>query len=184
MAESKPIWKNWPHYVQRRAVLSNEDFNDPSVQYQIPDDLKIKAKDAVAWIYEVLSVLDGKASALMRLNGILIAAAAFLLGQFSRQAETIIATSIFDAKIIILAALLSAVSIVLCLFVVDVRWKFLGKVTQPTEKTLEISQEINALGKTSSTRQTIYRIAWHISLVSSFLFIVEFMKQAYIILFE
>lgn len=133
--------------------------------------------DAVSWIYAVLSTLDTKASALMRLNGVLIAAAAFLLGLFQRQGGTILSTTKFDAIVIVWSALLSALSIALCLVVVNVKWKFLAKAKK-AGTTYTFDDEIEALTKESTSRQGIYQCAWWISAIASLGFLVEFGYQA------
>lgn len=125
----------------------------------------------------MLTTLDAKASALMRLNGVLIAAAAFLLGLFHRQGGSILSTTSFDAVLIIVCALLSAVSITFCLFVVNVSWSFLGKVTKK-DSTFEFANEIKCLDEASNFRQRAYRWAWNISLIASFGFLIEFVWQA------
>lgn len=119
---SAPVnWNKWPIYVQRKAALEKAKYSDPTkVNASMDDNEEINAKDVVAWIYSVLTTLDGKASALMRLNGVLIAAAAFLLGLFDQKSETLFLKTNFDVLIIIWSALLSAFSIGLCLLVVNV----------------------------------------------------------------
>src|SRR4026207_120889 len=75
----------------------------------------------VNWLYQLLGLLDTKASALMRLNSVMVAAAAFVLNpQFGswQSMKYLIAGS----------ALLSAFSIAICLLVVAVDWPFLGLV--------------------------------------------------------
>ena len=83
---SSDEWKNWPMFVQRRAALDKADFTNATtvVSQSLPANHTIAAKMVIEWLYSVLTTLDAKASALMRLNGVLIAAAAFLLGLFGR----------------------------------------------------------------------------------------------------
>lgn len=170
---------SWPLYIQRRFALKAAVYKNPaSVPSAAPNgNAKLEVKEVVEWIYEVLTTLDAKASALMRLNGVLIAAAAFLLGLFHRQGGSILSTTSFDAVLIIVCALLSAVSITFCLFVVNVSWPFLGKVTKENS-TFEFANEIKSLDEASNFRQGAYRWAWKISLIASFGFLMEFVWQA------
>src|SRR4029077_12403372 len=135
----------------------------------------VRAKDVLDWMYAILTTLDSKASALMRLNGVLIAAAAFLLGLFGRQGGTILSTHKVEALVITTSALLSAIAIFLCLFVVNVSWPFLGKTGDGPIFTCE--EEVSALDKAYKFRQTVYRIAWRISLGASVEFLLEFLWQ-------
>jgi hypothetical protein len=78
-------------------------------------------------------------------------------------------------------AWVSAVSITLCLLVVNVRWTFLGKVKED----LDFKVEIDSLDKESTFRQCAYRSAWWISLFASIGFLAEFLWQtAYVICFS
>ena len=173
-------WEKWPLYVQKRYALGKAQLKDPSriICGPFPQTDEICAEEVVNWIYGVLTTLDAKASALMRLNGVLIAAAAFLLGLFGRQGEAILSTRRLDAVVIILLAVLSAVSIFLCLFVVRVSWPFLGKVIKNDDKTFDFANEIACLDQASAHRQWIYQCAWSISAIASFGFVFEFLRQA------
>ena len=173
-------WENWPLYVQRRYALATAILKDPSQVCCAPltETESVKAKDVVEWIYGVLGTLDAKASALMRLNGVLIAAAAFLLGLFRPQGGSILSTTNLDAALIVLLAFFSAISIFCCLLVVDISWPFLGRVTKNNNRTFEFAEEIKSLDKISRFRQNAFRLAWLISLVASIGFLGEFLKQA------
>jgi len=173
-------WEKWPLYVQRRHALATAVLKDPSNVCCAPltETESIKAKDVVEWIYGVLTTLDAKASALMRLNGVLIAAAAFLLGLFRRQGGSILSTTSLDAAVIVSLALLSTISIFCCLLVVDVGWPFLGKVTKNSNRTFEFAEEIRSLDRVSRFRQSAYQFAWLITLLASIGFLGEFLEQA------
>lgn len=166
-------YSEWPPYVKKKFWLANTQLATPTK----PQSLDTTAENAVKWLYEVLTTLDSKASALMRLNGVLIAAAAFLLGLFGRQGGTILATGSWDARLIILSALLSACSIFACLFVVNVSWPFLGETKIVDDQTLRCEDEIKRLGCASTFRQIMYRLAWWISFSASIGFLVEFVMQ-------
>jgi hypothetical protein len=170
----------WPPYIQKKGALKNSGYG--CRKGEINSD--ITANDAVKWFYEVLTALDAKASALMRLNGVLIAASAFLLGIFGRSGATILSTTRIDSIFIICSALLSAISIGLCLFVVNVSWYFLGKVTI-NGSDFDFVEEITSLGNVVDRRQCLYRSAWWISFIASIGFLFEFSIQAiYVIYFS
>jgi hypothetical protein len=157
---------NWPLYVRKRHGL---------VQLQIAESAT--ADTAIKWLYDVLTTLDSKASALMRLNGILIAASAFLLG-IGDNAETFgLTIARLDAQLIVSCALLSALSIFACLFVVNVSWPFLGK-TMIHETGVDCMAEMRHLDKACAFRQRMYRGAWYLSLLASVGFLWEFGSQA------
>ncbi|MGB8411043.1 MAG: hypothetical protein WCE58_14195 [Gallionella sp.] len=151
----------WPPYIQKKGALEKSGYGCKKGKI----NSNITANDAVKWFYEVLTALDAKASALMRLNGVLIAAAAFLLGIFGRTGTTILSTTALDSVSIICSALLSAISIGLCLFVVNVSWDFLGKVTI-NGNDFDFHEEIKSLENVVNRRQFLYRSAWWISLLS------------------
>jgi hypothetical protein len=173
-------WEKWPVYVQKRYALGKAHLKNPaSVRCgALTQDDSIPARDVVEWIYGVLGILDSKASALMRLNGVLIAAAAFLLGLFRRPGGSILSTTGLDAALIVSLAFASAVSISCCLLVVDVTWPFLGRVRRHGDGTFDFSDEIAALDRACTFRQSAYRWAWRISSVASVGFLVEFLMQA------
>jgi hypothetical protein len=163
---------SWDEYLLKRKAL--EDTGSDGQDAVDPKELP--AAKAVKWIYEILTVLDAKASALMRLNGVLIAAAAFFLAQLGASARLVLSGGIHPSLVVI-AALLSAISIACCLFVVNVSWPFLGKATiQGTTWVFE--NEIAALSKTMHHRQNAYRAAWWVSLIATACFLSELSMQA------
>ena len=178
-------WTVWPDFLKARyALAKSSEATLMGSSYEYATDNPLAAKDAIDWAYAVLTTLDAKASALMRLNGVLIAAAAFMLGLFRRTGGTILSTTKYDATLIVSAAFLSAVSIFCCLFVVNVSWKFLGEV-KANGALYTFEAEIRRLYKAISFRQRAYRIAWFISLVAAAAFLVEFAWQtAYIVYCE
>jgi hypothetical protein len=181
----------WPLYAQKRHALVETYFGA-----QLPPDEEAKAaaarpkgprvcaKEVLEWMYAILTTLDSKSSALMRLNGVLIAAAAFLLGLFQRQGGTILSTTHTDALVITTSAFLSAVSIGCCLFVVNVSWPFLGKMTKGNDGRFDCTAEITALDQACTFRQRAYRLAWYISLVASAEFVLEFLWQTIHVIIE
>jgi hypothetical protein len=180
-------YKIWPMFAQKRFALSQTFFTrfppDDSAASEVREtNPKVCAEVVLKWFYETLTTLDTKSSALMRLNGVLIAASAFLLGLFhtpdTPAGTTILSTSPPEALILITAAFLSAVSIFLCLFVVNVRWKFLGRIEHKDGK-FDCEYEIVSLDKACTFRQIMYRAAWGVSFFAVVGFVLEFALQTF-----
>ena len=102
-------YANWPLFVRKKYWLSQLQLRSDEAATHTAS-----AETAIKWLYDILTMLDAKASALMRLNGVLIAAAAFLLGVVGRQ-DTILATDAADSRLIVFCALLSAMQFLMCL---------------------------------------------------------------------
>lgn len=143
-------------YVLRRHALSAvRRHPDGSVRALFPTETPSAVK-ALDWLYELLGILDAKASALMRLNGVMLAAAAFLLGPRDgtvHWVRVLVATS----------AVGSAFSIGLCLLIVSVDWKFLGLVVERGRRELDFTCEFDHLQRVASFRQFFYHSAWWVS---------------------
>jgi CBS domain containing-hemolysin-like protein len=113
-------------------------------------------------IYFVLSVLDTKASSLMRLNGVVLAAA--LVGVSARFYE-------IRGWPFVGTTMPSVVSMILCLLVVAVDWPFLGHVIPKTGGSgYDYSNEIEQLRKVRLFREWAYRFAWFFSFISALFF--------------
>ena len=114
-----------------------------------PDD-----KAVIGELYSILSILDAKASGSLSLNGILLAVITFMSseGQIFR----------FQAGAWWLLVLLGFVgvfiSLLLCLWIVNIRWKFYDKVSN--------GEEINALADEVGRRTKIYQWAWKLTFCS------------------
>lgn len=134
----------------------------PDAPGSLPDGDK-----ALEWLYQLLSILDSKASALMRLNGVMLAAAAFMLNP-QYQSLTLV------KSVVALSATGSTLSIVCCLLVVSVDWPFLSLVSEKNnhrgEKELDFSAEFFHLQSVADFRQKLYRAGWTVSLISAFAF--------------
>lgn len=160
-------------YVKRREGLRTAQLKNGRIVSPVPVRLKNSEK-TVEWLYSLLTVLDAKASALMRLNGVMLAAAAFLLSA-DREKFAVISFIRVAPELTLWIAALSSVSIALCLLVVSVDWQFLGCVRE-TEKRLDFTDEFINLERVSLFRQYVYRFAWLISLVATILFVIVFMS--------
>ncbi|MBY0399645.1 hypothetical protein K2X89_05075 [Myxococcota bacterium] len=185
---SEAEWKAWPIYVQRKKALQHAKYrNAAEVRAELGTEETIDVKEIVDWIYGVLSILDSKASVLMRLNGVQIAASAFVLGMVNSERgkeQPFLASEAFDELAITWSAVLSSVSIFLCLFVVRVSWAFLDRVDRTSDSRFDFTNEIRALITESERRQSVYRIAWYVSLCSSFLFLADFVRQGFHVTFR
>lgn len=169
-------------YIKKRHALSLATFDvvQEKLEAKIPADA-IPGESFLRWIYEVLGILDTKASALMRLNGVMLAAATFMLAPTSNA-------SLLTKIIITISALPSSISIILCLLIVNVGWPFLGKagVVKPTETTTEnplpkidFSTEFSDLESMIGKRTCIYRTAWTLSLIAAAAFIFALVLYAF-----
>lgn len=140
-------------YVVKRYALSDARLKEGKVVAPCPDSAHgPTGEQAVGWIYELLGVLDSKALALMRLNGVMLAAAAFLLNPEYGSSRFV---SVFVAS----AGIGSTLSIACCLLVVSVDWPFLGLVTPKPQIDLDFSEELFHLQQVANFRQFLYRIA-------------------------
>ena len=131
----------------------------------------LKAKDTTEFLYNALTILDSKASALMTFDSILIAAAAFTIekeGGFDWQ-------RVFT----LLAIVMALVAAALCLLVARISYAFLGKVVMTSAAAgaparLDYSNELSALDEAVITRTQYYRMAWRLSLLALVPFLIMF----------
>ena len=160
-------------YVQLREGLKTAELKNGRIISSVPDEMS-KPEEAVEWLYKLLTVLDTKASALMRLNGVMLAAAAFLLSADRSGSATASLIRVAPELTLSIAAL-SSVSIALCLLVVSVDWKFLGCVRK-IKNSLDFTNEVINLERVSLFRQYVYRFSWLISLIATVLFVIAFIS--------
>src|SRR5207247_2344942 len=104
----------------RGMRFATQRMTDKKVVAQYPTDTP-KGGEALDWIYQLLNILDTKASALMRLNSVMLAAAAFLLNPVYNAGRCV-------KYAVALSGIGSTLSIAICLLVVSVDWRFLGFV--------------------------------------------------------
>lgn len=122
------------------------------------------SEQALEWLYQLLSILDSKASALMRLNGVMLAAAAFMLHPEYHALGVI-------KVLVALSATGSTLSIACCLWVVSVDWPFLSQVEEKTtsggDKIFDFSGEFYLLQQVADFRQKLYMTGWRASFVAT-----------------
>jgi len=120
-------------------------------------------------IYDVLTVLDGKALALLAFDGIIVAATTFAAekgGVFHRRG-----LARWLAIIIIVLTLAAAA---LCLGVSEISYPFLYYVQCSEGDKLSYAGEINHLASLVDWRTAYYRLAWIFSIIAIPLFFVMF----------
>jgi hypothetical protein len=177
-------WLECKKYVFHRHMLSAVKITNGKLVANTADlKTAVSCTDALDWLYGLLSAMDSKASALMRLNGVMLAAAAFLLSMYSAAApHTVLRITKVDEVAIVVTAALSSISILMCLFVVNVSWYFLGKVTEVKQQ-LDYTEEFQDLQSAAKFRQASYMRAWRISFLAAVLFVLEFARQSLYVMF-
>ena len=125
------------------------------------------ARKRIEAIYAVLTVLDKKASALMRLDGVMLAAALFGIDKLYG-----VKSGWFG-----IIALSSLISMIFCLAVID--WKFLGHVTRDHAGAYNFESEIISLRKLRSWREWCYWMAWSLAVLASLTFLVVLLRALF-----
>ena len=160
-------------YTKLREGLRTAKLERGRITSSVPNSVR-SPEESVESLYKLLTTLDAKASALMRLNGVMLAAAAFLLSANRDGSSTAPLVLVKLASELTLSiAALSSISIALCLVVVAVDWKFLGCVKE-TKGKLDFTDEVSNLERVSLFRQYVYRLSWLISSFATVLFVIAF----------
>ena len=126
-------------------------------------------QEEINYLYGILGVLDSKASALMRFDAIMIAAASFLLLQGGDKVPLASAPRLQVLLGAILVASLAAAGFCLC--VVQVSYPFLGKILIDSDS-IDCSAETRALNSAAERRTRFYRLAWWLSVIAVLIFVV------------
>jgi hypothetical protein len=114
-------------------------------------------------IYRFLGILDSKASALMRYNGIILAVIALM--ERSRQE---LPGTVYSIVIMTICSILA------CLLVVGVYWRFLEWV-DPTAND-KLADELAVLRRVLILREAAYQLAWWLSAGVLIIFLVHFVE--------
>lgn len=109
------------------------------------------SKARVDSLYAILTILDSKATGLLTVDALV---GAVLVGVLALPAESPIKQRVPDWAILV-SLLLTLLSAFLCLLVVRVRWRFLGRV-----KGTDFSDEIKWLANVVRDRTQYYWWAW------------------------
>lgn len=139
-----------------RFIPASTEFD--VAQANLDESKNEAAKATITAIYPILTVLDQKASALMRLDGVVLAAAFVGVG-----------AKIYELKSFVFGGITipCLISMILCLLVVSVDWPFLGYA-----KTNDFSKEIEELRKVRYFRECAFQWAWLFALISALVLIV------------
>lgn len=124
------------------------------------DDGKIIDK-----LYQILTTLDAKANGLLRVNSLFLTILIALVG-WAKSGRSSVAPGWYLASYIDIGGL--GISAFLCMFVVMVSWKFLGKAEKTTkngETTYTFKEEIDALAGAAMRRTACYQTAWLLTLI-------------------
>lgn len=154
----------YAHQLYKKYELKNSIKNSHSI---------FTDSDKVDFAYQMLGILDSKASALLRIDGIVLAFMALLIRsteingvaeakKFSSSIEVC-----FDNFLIYLIFGLLMFSMLFSLYVVRVSWDFLGHVDLKNSDSTDCLQvECEKLGMEIFYRQIAYRMSWTMSLFS------------------
>jgi hypothetical protein len=117
--------------------------------------------EEIKWLYDVLTILDSKAGALLAFDGLLLAAETLMYDKIGEKLDWLHLPSL--ALIVITLA-----DAVVCLFVAQVSYAFLGKIELGTYNN---TAEIEELGEVVEARTRLLWVAWVLSIITVFLFI-------------
>lgn len=118
-------------------------------------------REKIDWLYSILTILDGKAGALLAFDGLLLAAASLMYDKISEGSTAL--------KVLSLATIIIAlVAACLCLYVARVSYPFLGDIVL---NSYDNAAEIESLGKAVEARTTFLSWAWMASVAAVIFFI-------------
>jgi len=137
---------------RKKAIEESKKNGVPAEPLTSEEEAQGRAMKTCDWLYIVLNTLDNKASALMRLSGVMVAAVSFL----SAEHVPVVA--------LIVSAGPSTLSIFCCLFVVSLDWSFYHFVDISGDKP-DFRKELFHLQNIAIFRENMYRTAWTLSLV-------------------
>jgi hypothetical protein len=115
--------------------------------------------EKVNWLYSVLTILDGKAGALLAFDGLMLAAEALMYDKMSEKIDWLHPYSLLLVLVTLVAALL-------CLFVAQVSYAFLGNIVLGTP---DNTAEITELERVAEIRTGRLGMAWGIFCICSHL---------------
>jgi hypothetical protein len=118
--------------------------------------------ETVKWLYDILTILDAKAGALLAFDGLMLAAEALMYDKLAEKAEWLHRFSLILIIVTLVAALL-------CLYVAQMSYDFLGNIVPGTN---DNSEEIAQLEKTAEVRTVRLGLAWGLSMIAVIIFIV------------
>src|SRR5216683_2674763 len=119
-------------------------------------------RDSLSQLYGILTILNTKATGLLTVDALFIA----ILSAFLVSGETVAKLTKFSVPsgILEFQLFLGAVSAFLCLLVVRVTWKFLGKVPNNPAAASSFNDELQWLANVVDDRTHYYGMAWWLAL--------------------
>jgi hypothetical protein len=140
--------QRWFWFVVLKILLPDcKTLIDPLIKAKEGSDEPKKALDE---IYRFLGILDTKASALMRYNGIILAVIALMVRQRQDMPD-----------IMYYIVLLTIASILACLLVVGIFWRFLEWVNPDGANVEEkLGRELDMIRRVLILREVAYQLAW------------------------
>jgi hypothetical protein len=127
------------------------------------------AEPVVKTFYEILTVLDNKALALLAFDGIVVAATTF-----AAEKANVFHQRGITRWLAILVIVLCLAAAALCLGVAEVSYRFLYYVACSAPDKLDFTDEINHLATVVEWRTLYYQVAWGLSLAAIPLFLIMF----------
>ncbi len=149
--------------VQRfQRMMQTSEANAVPPQQGQPAPPPPTDAETIKWLYDVLGILDGKAGALLAFDGLLLAAEALMHEKMLEKMDWLHPYSLA----LILFTLVTAL---LCLFVAQVSYGFLGNIDLDEH---DNTAEIDGLGKVVELRTTRLAMAWGFSVIAVICFII------------
>jgi hypothetical protein len=127
------------------------------------------AEAVVRTFYEILTVLDNKALALLAFDGIIVAATTF-----AAEKANVFHRRGIARWLAILIIVVSLAAAAMCLGVAEVSYRFFHYVACPAPDKLDFTEEINHLTTLAEWRTLYYQVAWGLSLAAIPLFLIMF----------
>ncbi|MCX7900332.1 MAG: hypothetical protein N2444_09675 [Methylocystis sp.] len=150
---NRTFWRGVLHFLPHGGAI------DAKIKYCDSCEDEKKTLEA---IYKFLDALDAKAAALMQYNGIILAVVGIFLQAKPSTESPLMAVPI---------GYLTIVSILFCLMVVGMFWRFLEYV-DPATNALET--ELNVIRRVLVLREACYQAAWWLSVFAGLLLLARF----------
>lgn len=153
--------QRWLWWIILKLLIPDcKNFVDARILAKEGKEAQGNSKLILDEIYKLLGILDSKASALMRYNSIILAVLALMV-----KGTTLPHVTIY-------IVVMTIVSILACLLVVGVYWRFLEWVN-PTVSD-KLADELELLRRVLIMREAAYQIAWWMSAAVLLLFLLNF----------
>jgi len=138
---------------------------------ELHEDNNKSNREAIAWLYSALTIMDAKANSLLRVNSLFITFLVFFWGASRTEGNPLRITHDQIATAV-LALILLMVSTIFCFLIVRVNWKFLGQVARvrltvngQEMEAYDFQSEAKRLANIVDNRTHYYWIGWLLTLV-------------------